>query len=125
MSDTESSNGETTEEDEDVEEEVGEVEEGEELSVEGIQTRMKNKGGTVVTVITRNVKVNIMRIIKGKTSNDSGGILATTRVPARQNSSKPQRKGKNGKKPKTKIGSGASEFQRIHCTLLLQPIFIR
>ena len=67
MSDTESINGETSEEDEDVEEEVDEVEEGEELSVEGIQTRMKNEGGTVVTVITRNVKVNIMRIIK-KTS---------------------------------------------------------
>jgi hypothetical protein len=88
MSDTDSINGETTEEE--VEEEVDEVEEGEELSGEGIQTRMKNEGGTVVTVITRNVKVNIMRIIKDKTSTDSGGILATTRVTGRQDSSKPK-----------------------------------
>ena len=65
MSDTESVNGETSEEE--IEEEVDDLEEEEELSCEGIQTRMKTVGGTVVTVITRNVKVNIMRIIK-KTS---------------------------------------------------------
>jgi hypothetical protein len=66
MSDTESINGESSEEE--VEEEVDDLEEGEELSGEGIQTRMKNEGGTVVTVITKNVKVNITRIIKDKTS---------------------------------------------------------
>ena len=64
MSDTESIN-ETSEEE--IEEEVDELEE-EELIVGGIQTRMKNEGGTEVTVITRNVKVNIMRIIRNKTS---------------------------------------------------------
>ena len=86
MSDTESINGEKSEEE--IEEEVDELEEKVELSAERIQTRMKNKGGTVVTVITRNVKVTIMRMIKNKTPNDSGGILATTTVPDRQDSSK-------------------------------------
>ena len=64
MSDTESITGETSEEE--VEEEVDELEEEVDLSVEGIQTRMKTVGGTVVTVITRNVKVNITRKIKNK-----------------------------------------------------------
>jgi hypothetical protein len=108
MSDTESGNGETSEEE--IEEGIDEVEEDVELSGEGIQTRMKNEGSRVVTVITRNVKVNIMMIIRDEISNDSGGILATTRVTGRQDSSKPQRKGSHGKKPKTKNGSGASEF---------------
>ena len=82
MSDTESITGETSEEE--VEEEVDELEEEVEQSVGGIQTRMKTVGGTVVTVITRNVKVNIMRKLKNENPNNhSGGILATHRVPGR------------------------------------------
>ena len=81
MSATESINRETSEEE--VEDEVDELEEAE-LSVGGIQTRMQNVGGTVVTVITRNVKVNIMGKIKNENPNNhSGGILATHRVPGR------------------------------------------
>eukprot|EP00092_Neocalanus_flemingeri_P032533 GFUD01035382.1.p1 GENE.GFUD01035382.1~~GFUD01035382.1.p1 ORF type:complete len:197 (+),score=85.51 GFUD01035382.1:81-671(+) len=57
MSDTDSVRGDSSEEEvEDMEEEVEDIEEEEIVLIDGGQTMMKNGGGTVVTVITRNVK---------------------------------------------------------------------